>query len=388
MVFLWSLVLSFTFTTCFPLTQPKCHEDESQALLQFKKGFIINKSASDNPLSYPKTVSWNASTECCSWDGIQCDEHTDHVIHIDLSSSQLYGTMDANTTLFRLVHLQNLDLSDNDFNYSQIPPTIGELSQLRYLNLSHTFFFGEIPPQISKLSKLLSLDLSFHVVPNILLSKVNLLQLKQSSFKSIIQNSTKLEILRLNYVTISSTLPDTLTNLTLLQILSLSNSELYGEFPVGVFHLPNLKFLDLRYNPNLNGNLHEIQSKSLSKLFLDETGFGGTLPISIGNLSSLNMLSINGSDFFGYIPSSLGNLTQLMQISLGHNKFRGDPSASLEKLTKLNKLVVGFNEFTFETISWIGKLSSIFALDISSVDIGSDIPLSFANLTLLEILIV
>ncbi|KAL5095955.1 hypothetical protein RYX36_000282 [Vicia faba] len=384
-LFLYSL-LSFTFTTSFPLTHPKCLEDESHALLQFKEGFNINMTASWNPSSYPKTASWNASTDCCSWDGIQCDEYTNRVIHIDLSSSQLYGTMNANNTLFSLRCLQSLDLSDNDFNYSQIPPEIGELSQLRYLNLSHATFFGEIPPQVSQLSKLLSLDLSLHATTILQSSRVNLLQLKESSLKSIIQNATKLEILRLSYVTILSPLPEKLTNLTSLQVLSLYNSELYGEFPAGVFHLPNLKFLDLRYNSNLNGRLPEFQSSSLTVLGLDETGFYGTLPVSIGKLSSLNILSISSCHFWGYIPSSLGNLTQLMQINLQNNKLSGDPSASLTNLTKLSKLLVGHNEFTFETISWIGKLSSLTVLEISSVNIGSDIPSSFANLTQLETL--
>ncbi|KAK2378121.1 receptor protein [Trifolium repens] len=395
MVFVWSLVLlvqflflyslfSFTFTTCFPLIQPKCHDDESHALLQFKEGFHIDKFASLSPLGYPKTASWNSSTNCCSWDGIKCDEQTNQVIQIDLSSSQLYGRMDANSSLFRLVHLRDLDLSDNDFNYSQIPSMIGELSQLRYLNLSLSIFSGKIPPQVSQLSKLLSFDLGFQSTINPKGSAVNLLQLEFSSLKSIIQNSTKLEILFLSYVTISSTLPATLTNLTLLQKLSFYNSDLYGEFPTGVFHLPNLKLLDLRYNPNLNGRLPEFQSSSLTKLVLDQTGFYGTVPVSIGKLSSLTILSIKKCNFFGYIPSSLGNLTQLRQIILAYNKFRGDPSASLANRTQLSRLSLGYNEFTIKTISWIGKLSSIIGLDISSINIGSDIPSSFANLTQLE----
>ncbi|CAJ2668934.1 unnamed protein product [Trifolium pratense] len=182
-------------------------------------------------------------------------------------------------------------------------------------------------------------------------SAFNLLQLKLFSLISIIQNSTKLETLLLSYVTISYSLPNTLTNLTSLKTLSLYNSELYGEFPVRVFDLPNLKVLDLRYNPNLKGRLPEFHSSSLTKLALDQTGFYGTLP-----------------------------------ISLKDNKFRGDPSASLANLTKLSILNVGFNDFTADTISWIGKLSSLISLDISSVNIGSDIPLSFANITQLEVL--
>ncbi|MCI44671.1 receptor-like protein kinase, partial [Trifolium medium] len=72
--------------------------------------------------------------------------------------------MDANSSLFRLVHLRVLDLSDNDFNYSQIPSKIGELSELRYLNLSNSIFSGEVPPQVSQLSKLLCLDLGFRAI--------------------------------------------------------------------------------------------------------------------------------------------------------------------------------------------------------------------------------
>ncbi|PNX73248.1 receptor-like protein kinase, partial [Trifolium pratense] len=89
-----------------------------------QEGFHIDKFASVNPLGYPKTASWNSSTDCCSWDGITCDDQTNQVIQIDLSSSQLYGTMDANSSLFRLVHLRKLDLSDNDFKNSQIPSRI------------------------------------------------------------------------------------------------------------------------------------------------------------------------------------------------------------------------------------------------------------------------
>ncbi|AES77345.1 receptor-like protein 7 [Medicago truncatula] len=376
-LFLYSL-FSFTFTTCFPQIHPKCHGDESHALLQFKEGFVINNLAHGSP----KIASWNSSTDCCSWDGIKCHERTDHVIHVDLRSSQIYGTMDANSSLFRLVHLRVLDLSDNDFNYSQIPSKIGELSQLKFLNLSRSLFSGEIPPQVSQLSKLLSLDLGF-------MATENLLQLKLSILKSIIQNSTKLEILFLSFVTISSTLPNTLTNLTSLKKLSLYNSELYGEFPVGVLHLPNLKILDLGYNPNLNGSLPEFQSSSLTNLLLDKTGFYGTLPVSIRNLSSLIILSVPHCHFSGYIPSSIGNLTQLTEIYLRDNKFRGDPSTSLANLNKLSVLAVGLNEFNIETIPLsFANLTQLHYLDATDCNIKGQIPswiMNHSNLACLNL---
>jgi len=382
-LFLYSL-FSFAATNCLLSVPPtKCHEHESRALLQFKKSFVISKS-SYNPFSYPKMASWNATTDCCSWDGIECDEHTNHVISIDLSSSHIYGTMDANSTLFHLKHLQSLDLADNHFNYSQIPSRIGELSQLRYLNLSQTYFSGEIPQQVSHLSKLLSLDLcgAFDsLVP------VNLLSLKISTLRSLIQNSTNLEVFRVNYVTISSSVPHTFTNLTYLEQVSLYHCELYGEFPPGIFHLPNLRYLNLGNNQNLTGKFPDFHtSAQITTLELDSTSFYGTLPAFIGNLNSLNWLSISYSNFSGSIPSSFRNLTQLTFLDIGGNKFKGDLSSFLLNLNKLRTLRVGFNEFTTETISWICKLSGMNDLRLEFVNIGLEIPFCFTNLTQLSIL--
>ncbi|XP_027930101.1 receptor-like protein 7 [Vigna unguiculata] len=383
-LFLYSL-FSFTATNCLLFVAPtKCHEHESRALLQFKESFVISKSSSYNLFSYPKMASWNAAIDCCSWDGIECDEHTNHVINIDLSSSHIYGTMDANSTLFRLKHLQSLDLADNHFNYSQIPSRIGELSQLRYLNLSQTYFSGEIPQQVSRLSKLLSLDLcgaSDSLVP------VNLLSLKISTLRSLIQNSTNLEVFRVNYVTISSSVPHTFTNLTSLQQVSLYHCELHGQFLPGIFHLPNLRYLNLGNNQNLTGTFPDFRSSAqITTLELDSTSFYGTLPASIGNLNSLNCLSISYSNFSGSIPSSFRNLTQLTFLDIGGNKFRGDLSSFLLNVTKLRTLRVGFNEFTTETISWICKLSGLNDLRLEFVNIGHEIPFCFTNLTQLSIL--
>ncbi|XP_029153486.2 uncharacterized protein [Arachis hypogaea] len=348
------LFASSLFTNCLTMNHStathhhECHQHESNALLSFKKTFIISKSASYNPLSYPKTLSWVPATDCCSWDGIECNELTGHVIGIDLGSSQLYGSMDANSTLFSLVHLQSLDLSDNHFNHSQIPVRIGELSQLRHLNLSHgneNTFSGEVPPQVSQLSNLLSLDLRSYTLDPLPYDLINNLQLKASTLTSLTQNTTRLEHVLLNFVTISSSLPHTLTNLTSLQMLSLFSCDLHGEFPVGIFHLPNLTVLDLGKNQNLRGMLPNFFSSSFVIINLPGTSFYGTLPTSIENLTSLHWFSISSCSFYGVIPSSLGNLTQLALLNLINNGFEGEIPHSLFRLENLEHLFLSINFF-------------------------------------------
>jgi len=396
MGFGWSFALSVRFLLLYSLfslsvtncrlsvTHTKCHEDESNALLKFKESFVTSKSASSNPFGYSKIASWNAITDCCSWDGIRCDEHTGNVIDIDLRSSHIYGTMDANSSLFHLKHLQSLDLSGNDFNRSQIPSRIGELQQLRYLNLSEANYFGEIPQEVSHLTKLLSLDLCslFHSP-----DPVNLLSFKISTLRSLIQNSTNLQIIYLNYVSISSPVPDIFVNLTSLKELGLYNCELYGEFPNGIFHLPSLIYLDLGNNHYLRGKFPIFNSSAqITMLQLSFTSFYGTLPASIGNLKSLKVLSISHGKFLGFIPSTFGNLTGLRYLDVGYNNFKGHLSSLLVTLTKLSTLSAGFNEFSTDTISWICKLPGITHLELDFVNVGLDSPLCSANLTQLSVL--
>ncbi|KAE8647941.1 hypothetical protein Csa_000015 [Cucumis sativus] len=46
----------------------------------------------------------------------------------------------------------NLDLSWNDFDYTQIPSFLGSMVELTYLNLSHASFAGKVPPHLGNLS--------------------------------------------------------------------------------------------------------------------------------------------------------------------------------------------------------------------------------------------
>ncbi|XP_071723559.1 receptor-like protein 9DC1 [Rutidosis leptorrhynchoides] len=146
--FYMSIHFLFLYLSCQPIdahvlsrsVKPLCLEDEISALLQFKERYEI-ANVSGGPLAHPKTLSWKNSQDCCSWDGIECNENTGHVIVLDLGSSFLYGSIDNNSTIFQLAHLEKLNLGNNHFNYSQIPSRVGDLSRLTHLNLSASFFF-------------------------------------------------------------------------------------------------------------------------------------------------------------------------------------------------------------------------------------------------------
>jgi hypothetical protein len=142
--------------------QPLCHEDERSALLQFKDSFVINKSASPFPSAYIRLhhgLRKESMVIAAYGMGLYCHEETGHIIELDLSGSCLYGSINSNSSVFHLLQLQSLNLAHNDFNDSQIPPAVSNLSRLTYLNLSYSMFSGQIPESLANLSSLTTLDL-------------------------------------------------------------------------------------------------------------------------------------------------------------------------------------------------------------------------------------
>ncbi|GMP53620.1 hypothetical protein CsSME_00019030 [Camellia sinensis var. sinensis] len=380
--------------------QPLCHEDESSSLLQFKHSFFINKSASDDPLAYPKVESWKKlegkSSDCCSWDGVECDHDTGHVIGLNLSSSWLYGSINSNSSLFNLVHLQRLNLADNHFNYSQIPPRIGSLSRLTSLDLYYSAFFGQIPSNMSHLSNLAYLDLSR-----------NTLKLGKPNLEDLVQNLTNLKALDLSLVNISSTVTRALSNMSLLTTLSLKSCQLYGEFPTFIFQLPNLQILKLANNVNLSGMVPDSigNLESISYLDLSGCNFSGMLPASLGSVTKLTYLDLSSNQFWGQIPEWLGNLSQLTDLSLDENNFdvptlpltlgklskltylsaadmkiRGEIPQVLANLTQLSSLFIRSNELVGQIPSWLMNLTKLTVLDLGRNQLHGMIPSSISQL--------
>ncbi|KAM4126067.1 hypothetical protein ACB094_01G360300 [Castanea mollissima] len=355
----------------FSSMQPLCHGHERSYLLQFKESFVIinnDKSISFDPWAYPKVASWKLegnSSDCCSWDGVECDEFTGHVIGLDLHSSYLYGSINSSNSLFNLVHLQRLNLADNHCNHSQIPYTISHISKLTYLNLSNSTFSSQIPLELSQLSQMSSLDLSS-----------NHLEIKKPSLGRLLENLTRLENLDLSLVSIISTVPNMLANLSSLTSLRLRDCKLHGEFPAGIFKHPNLRVLDVQLNEGLTGYLPDFQwSSPLEEMILAQTSFSGKLPASIGNLGSLTKIDMRNLQLLwahsiftcGQIPFGLMNLTKLSVLEIAGNHLSGQIPTSIFNLKNLECLDLSMNNFTgkveFDKFVKLRKLTSLYLSD-------------------------
>ncbi|KAD3066674.1 hypothetical protein E3N88_34554 [Mikania micrantha] len=355
------------------------HDEECSALFEFKQTMFyqdydygLHKLDSWRILIKTNTSENGSGSDCCLWDGVECSNEW-HVIGLDVGKSSLSGVINSSSTLFKLVHLQMLNLSMNFFE-SQIPSEIAWLKQLRSLDLSYSLFNGQIPNEISYLIQLSTLDLSG-----------NPLKLQSHGLEYLLQNMTRLEILRLSGVELSSSVPCFLANFSSLSSIELIDCQLQDEFPSAMFHLPKLKHLLLRDNSNLTGSLPEFHNNSLLQyLDVSSTGFTGIISESIGNLNHLEALALDKCHFSGPIPGSLLNLTQLTYLTISKNEFTG-LVPSFASLSKLTVLVLGYNSFDIgREYNWINKLSKLRTLYLDHMNIQDEILPYLANLTKLN----
>ncbi|CAK9143865.1 unnamed protein product [Ilex paraguariensis] len=388
-----------------------------------------------------KLLYWNRSTDCCHWNGVQCDK-AGHVISLDLNNESITAGSENITCLFSLQFLQSLNLANNFFNYAQLPPGFNNLTSLTYLNLSSTSFAGQVP-SISQLKRLVTLDLSTLYfegpsslkleMPNLKMFVQNLTELIElhldgvnlsaqgnewcqalsssllnlrvlslsncylsGSIHSSLAKIQSLSVIRLNHNNLNAPVPEFLANFLNLTALNLGFCNLYGNFPASILQVPTLQTLDLSYNTLLQGTLQEFpQNGSLQTLNLSYTNFSGALPTSVGNLGMLSEIKLSNCSFSGPLPYLMANLTRLLYLDLSSNMFMGPiPSfqngsipSFLFALPSLQKLQLSNNHFDgllpeFPNAS----LSKLDTLDLSSNNLGGAIPESLFELKRLNIL--
>eukprot|EP01042_Synura_sphagnicola_P003816 gene3816-4770_t len=267
-------------------------------------------------------------TSVCLWAGVLCDGDgrvTDVLLggllltgtipsriglatsltNIELDSNNLYGTLPS--SLGRLVNLQYLDISVNSISRS-IPNTIVNLQSLSYLVLSGNKLTGSVPSGLCTITSL-----------NTLYVDNNPLTCYWNCMSTIASNN----------------FPPTTSPRT--KICSGSTSSWGG----------------VACN---NGNVVSILLSGLK--------LSGTIPTSIGLLSSLTTLLIGRNSIFSSIPSELGQLRSLVSLDLSANLITGSVPETLCSDSALTSLSFGSNSL----VCYFNCLSSVPSLSAGAIN--------------------
>ncbi|KAG8074818.1 hypothetical protein GUJ93_ZPchr0006g42110 [Zizania palustris] len=387
-------VLAVVLLISFASAASSCTEQEESSLISFLDGLWQGGNGNLG-------MSWVKGTDCCNWEGIICSSNGT-VTNVSLASKGLKGSISP--SLGNLTGLLHLNLSHNsldgslpmelvfsrsiiilDVSFNRLNGSLPELQSssdgfpLQVLNISTNLFTGQFPSkQWEVMKNMLALNASNNSFTGQIPSSICInapsfviIDICFNQFSGNISpglgNCSKLREFKAGYNNFSGALPEELFNATSLEHLSLPNNALQGVLDGShIVKLTNLTLLDLG-STGITGNIPDSigQLSKLEELRLDNNNMSGELPLALSNCTNLRYISLRNNSFVGNLSNI--NFTQwnLGTVDFSMNNFTGTIPESIYSCSNLIALRLAYNKFHGQLSPRMGNLKSLSFFSIS-----------------------
>ncbi|KAF7815349.1 receptor-like protein 9DC3 [Senna tora] len=294
------------------------------------------------------------------------------LVSLDLSSWNEFLSFESSTWKNLILNVTDLrELVLDDVNMSSIRPSSLSLlmnlsSSLVTLSLRHTGLQGQMADDILCLQNLQKLRLSWNGNLKVQLPKSNW--------------SSPLRFLDLSRIAFSGEIPNSLSHLKSLNVLSLYSCQFEGLVPASLGNLTQLTDLDLSSN---NLSAEDLSMRSLRFLDLSFNMLQGSLPIPS---SIATFFLVSNNKFIGSISLLFCNASSLVILNLSHNNLTGPVPQCLVAFPYLLVLDLQKNNLVGTIPRNFPESNSLQTLHFNANQLQGSLPLSLGNCTQLEVL--
>ncbi|KAJ0966798.1 hypothetical protein J5N97_023715 [Dioscorea zingiberensis] len=220
--------------------------------------------------------------------------------------------------------LTHLHLSEAQLE-GDISEWMGDIKNLKVLDLSGNSLSGSVPLEIGELEQLVHLDLSGNQLTGVV-SEAHFAQLKKLEILDMSDNS-------LVFIVSSNWLP-----LFLLEELNTRNCLVGPGFPTWLRRQHKLNSLDMSYT-GITGTIPDwfwnlITTHNLTSVLLSHNQIEGMIPKSL-NFINMDKLDLSSNLFYGPLPDQFHSPRMNFILDLSNNSFSGPiPPVSFRRMKK------------------------------------------------------
>ena len=336
--------------------------------------------ASRDTLAGTATLNWSADTPIADWDGVTLEGTPQRVTRLRLSMRGLTGEIPPE--LGDLTNLERLSLQLNRLS-GEIPAELGNLANVQYMQLHYNELTGEVPPDFGGLASLEILLLDNNQLTGMLpqtMTELTLLRFfyfldnaglcapADDAFQTWLQNVDTFRGSTCGSVDSDEDRP------ALEALYAATNGQNWEESDNWLSERPISEWhgVTVDVNGRVNG------------LYLSSNDLAGEIPDDLGSLTGLRRLNLGSNDLTGEIPEELGELANLDRLVLSRNQLTGPIPAELSALTNLKWVLLGGNELDGTIPAGIGNLTDLQFLYLDRNGLTGEIPTELGGLVNLE----